>query len=247
MNTFFVGNWKQNPKTVREAIVLAKTIQKGIQKNLQQKIILCVPSVYIAELARLKIKNMALGTQDVSTYREGSHTGEIAASHVASVGVSYVIVGHSERRRMGETSAMICEKIKNAFAAGLTPILCIGETERDAHHQYLRVVEAQLRESLTGIPSSKISKLLVAYEPVWAIGGATPASFEEINEMGIFIRKVLTDISTSKIAQAVPVLYGGSVDEKDAAGLFAHTDINGVLVGHVSLKPKAFLKIIASK
>ena len=246
MNIFFIANWKQHPKTLREALTLLKTIQKGIQKNPQQKIIICSPIAFTSELIRLKSKCL-FGAQDLSIYREGSHTGELSATQLASIGISYVVVGHSERRCDGETSMQVSEKIKNALAVGLTPILCIGETVRDDAHQYLRFVESQLRESLASVPGSKISKLLIAYEPVWAIGAATPASFEEINEMGIFIRKVLADISTSKTAQTVPILYGGSVDEKNVKDLFANTHINGVLVGHASLKPKAFLKIIASK
>ena len=161
--------------------------------------------------------------------------------------MKYVILGHSERRAMGETNAVINKKIKIAISAGLTPIVCIGEKERDQSHGYFETVKTQVRECLLGINKNLISKIVIAYEPVWALSSTLnrrDATAHDSREMAVYIRKVLSDMTTPQIAGGIRVIYGGSVNEKDAGDFLEHGGVDGVLPGKASLTAKKFIEIV---
>jgi triosephosphate isomerase len=200
-----------------------------------------------------KIKKMnrkiSIGGQDAFWGDAGAYTGEISGEMLYNIGARYVIVGHSERRNpsngAGETNETVNKKMKASISASLIPILCVGESTRDEKHEYLNFVKTQIKECLNGIPKNLISKVIIAYEPVWAIGkGALPATPEEFREMNIFIRKILSDKFGVKMVEKVRVIYGGSVDDKNTEGFIKEGQADGFLVGRASLNPKKFAKII---
>jgi triosephosphate isomerase len=209
-------------------------------------LVIAVPSLYIEPLA--KMKKMAIAAQNLFWEESGAYTGEISGAMLAKSGVKYVIIGHSERRAMGETSEMANKKVKAALKAGLKPILCIGESVRDEKGEYHALIKAELTASLAGLKKANLKSIIIAYEPVWAIGKsatreATPA---ESYEMSIFIKKVLSDMFGAETAKSVPLLYGGSVNSKNAESFLADGGVDGVLVGRESLNPLKFIQIMYS-
>jgi triosephosphate isomerase len=195
--------------------------------------------------AALKGSPIKVGAQAVSSFTEAKRTGEVSAPMLKSAGASYVIVGHSERRAQGESDASIRAQLEDAHAAKLTPILCVGETERDPSGAYVSFVEAQLTSALTHLPKTG-APLVVAYEPVWAIGKSAGDAMKggELREMSIFIRKVLADVFDRKAAMRVPILYGGSVEGGNARSLLTEGDVQGFLVGHASAILDSFVDIL---
>jgi len=209
-------------------------------------VVICAPFIYLAELKKIRTGKIKLGAQDAFYGEVGAFTGEISAEMLYNIGVRYVILGHSERRALGETNALINKKIKDAFSAGLVPILCVGESVRDENHGYFNFVKNQLEECLVGISKNSISDIIIAYEPIWAISStlnrhdATP---EDSREMAIFIRKILSDKFGSD-AGRIRIIYGGSVNEKDAEDFLQNGGIDGLLPGKASLDAPRFVKII---
>ena len=192
--------------------------------------------------------NIRLGSQDVSAKENGAYTGEVSAKMLLDLGVTYAIVGHSERRQYhGETDALINEKAKMALKSGLLPIVCIGETlqERENGKTY-DVITTQVNGSLKGLTSEEIIKTTIAYEPVWAIGTGKTASKEQAQEVHALIRKLLAGTYGSEIAEKVIIQYGGSVKPENSAELMAQQDIDGALVGGASLDPEVFTKLISN-
>lgn len=250
-----VGNWKMNPTTEKEAEKIFKSIVSGIDGKTKTEVVICSPSIYIKSLRKISLgrrpmgeaKKISLGAQNSSWKDKGAFTGEISANMLVNLGVKYVILGHSERRAIGEDNSLINKKIKASISAGLLPILCVGEIARDKEHGYFSTVEQQVKECLVGIPRTLFHKIIVAYEPVWAISttldrrDATPA---DSLEMTLFIRKILADMSSLKIAGNMRIIYGGSVNDKDADGFIREGGADGLLPGRASLDPKKFLKII---
>jgi triosephosphate isomerase len=193
------------------------------------------------------VKKITLSAQDVSLYREGAHTGEVSAKMLADSKVSYVLIGHSERRAQGETNASVNTKVKEVIHAKLSPIICIGEKVRDESVWYMHEIKTQLAEALVGITKKQLTSLVIAYEPVWAIGKnakreATPM---ECEEMVLYIRKILADLYDAKSANAVPILFGGSVSEKNADLFIAQGRAQGLLVGRASLSIISFRALLA--
>ncbi|MFA4975458.1 MAG: triose-phosphate isomerase [Candidatus Paceibacterota bacterium] len=245
-----IGNWKMNPASFKEADKLFSGIAKEILDIKKTDVVICPPFVYLEPLSRLlkaisyKLK-ASLGAQDTFWGDTGAYTGEISGDMLYSIGVKYVIVGHSERRTLGESNNDVNKKIKGALSSGLIPILCVGENIRDENHEYLNFVKIQVEECLNGISKNSISKIIIAYEPVWAIGlGASPANGEEFREMNIFIKKILSDKFGVKNVESVRVIYGGSVDDKNAGGFIKEGNADGFLLGRASLNSKKFSKII---
>lgn len=242
-----VGNWKMNPKTLPLARTNFLAIKKGagLYKNVEA--VIAAPYIYLPELSKTKSAILGLAAQNVSAEKEGAFTGEISASMLVSMKVKYCVVGHSERRELGEANEFINKKIKQLITVGITPILCIGERDRDHGMIYLGTVKTQLEECLAGVSKNSISKIVIAYEPVWAISttanrrDATP---EDCQEMHMYIRKMLTDMYGHANADAVTILYGGSVDEKSAGGFLSAGHVDGLLPGRASLAPKTFLTIL---
>lgn len=240
-----IGNWKMNPLTLKEAEKLFNAVAKTLSGIKKTEIVICPPFLYLEKLKKLS-KKIILGAQNAFWEDVGAFTGEVSGEMLYEIGARYVILGHSERRVMGEKNSDINKKIKAALVAGLRPVLCVGENTRDLDHGYFNLVKAQLEECLAGISKISISKIIIAYEPVWAISStkdrkdATP---DDSREMVIFIRKVLSDKFGSEISN-MRIIYGGSVNEKDAEGFLLNGGVDGLLPGRSSLDVKKFLGII---
>ena len=242
-----IGNWKMAPKSLTEARAIFQNNRSVASKMRNVQTVMCVPYVYLSELKKLVTGHRCvLGAQDVSFEKDDACTGEISTNQLKNVGAQYVIVGHSERRAMGESNELISKKVVAATKSGFTVILCIGEKERDDEGSYTKFVKTQLLESIAGVAKKNMENLIIAYEPVWAIGKKAKgeANPEDVLEMSIFIKKVLTDKFGKKVATSVPILYGGSTNQKNAAGFFMGGEIDGLLVGRASLKPAVFTKIL---
>ncbi len=233
MAKIIVGNWKMNPATQAEAEKLAgETDVSGL---------IIAPPFPFLETVGKTLKNAELGAQDLFWENStGAYTGEVSAEELKSLGVKYVIVGHSERRRnLGETDEMVAKKIKAALDAGLMPILCVGESaEERASGATEAVMERELRIGLSLIGASG---LIIAYEPIWAIGTGTPDTPENMLNIVQYINKVLT---AGGYASTPRVIYGGSVTSKNTSDLLQHKEIEGVLIGGASLKPEEIIKIV---
>ncbi|MBP9711858.1 MAG: triose-phosphate isomerase [Candidatus Pacebacteria bacterium] len=240
-----VGNWKMNPPTQKEAEKLFSSIARGILRLKNAEVVVAAPYIYLPALKKIS-KKLALGAQDAFAGDVGAFTGEVSMGMLARLGVKYVLVGHSERRALGETNIDINKKLKGALSSELLPILCVGESLRDENHSYFNLVKTQIEECLAGISKNSIERIIIAYEPVWAIS-TTPdrkdATAALSMEMVIFIRKVLSDKFGSEAAR-VKIIYGGSVNEKDAEEFLRDGGIDGLLPGRASLDSKKFLKII---
>ena len=246
---YLFANWKLHPARLAEARMLAGIAKKRANRCTQVLTVICPPAIFLAELAaRYSSHRLSFGAQDCFFEERGAFTGEIAAQMITDVRGQYVLLGHSERRALGETDETVAKKLRAALAAGLTVVLCIGERERDEEGRYLAFLEGELRTALAGLSRQKLGKLIVAYEPIWAIGkGAESAmSAHEVHETSLFIRKVLRERYGEKAAFAVPILYGGSVAPENAATLVRDGEVQGLLVGHKSLDPRAFGEIMAT-
>ncbi|MCC6818719.1 MAG: triose-phosphate isomerase, partial [Bacteroidia bacterium] len=197
---------------------------------------------------QLEGSGIVVGAQNMNQFEQGAYTGEVSASMLTSIGVYHTLIGHSERRQYyNESNASCAAKIVTALKHDITVIYCIGETlqEREADNHF-NVVSAQLTEALSGLQNSEISKCIIAYEPVWAIGTGKTASAEQANEMHIHIRKVLADLSDSDTANGISILYGGSVKPDNAKSLFSMSDIDGALIGGAALSSRDFIDIAMS-
>lgn len=241
-----IGNWKMNPQSVAEARKIVTAIAAKVEQFKKVSVVIAPPALYLESLS--KLKKITLAAQNLFWEESGAYTGEHSGAMLAKSGAKYVIVGHSERRAMGETSNMANKKIKAALKAGLKPILCIGESSRDEKGEYHTVIKTELTASLAGLKKANLKNCIIAYEPIWAIGKnatreATPA---ESLEMSIFIKKVLSDIFGADAAKSVQLLYGGSVNTKNAEAFLADGGVDGVLVGRESLNPLKFIQIIYS-
>lgn len=243
------GNWKMNT-TLPEGQALARDIASGIAEESAKfdpvDFAVCPPFVHLQAVGvALDESPVALGAQDVHSEEEGAYTSDVAAPMLTSVGCTYVIVGHSERRQYyGETDEDVNRKAKQARAHGLIPIICIGETlEQRQAGEAEHVVQAQLDGALSGIEIDAGDQIVVAYEPVWAIGTGESASPEQAQEMHAFIRSDLSDRYGTPVGSSVSLLYGGSMKPHNAADLLSQPDVNGGLIGSASLEAESFLGI----
>ncbi len=241
------GNWKMY-KTIPEAEAFVETLTP-LLKNSQATVYLATPFTAISATVK-KVKALdapiTIGAQNMNDASEGAFTGEIAARMLKDAGASFVILGHSERRQIfRESDAFINRKIKRALMDGLQPILCIGETAEERERgEREEVLQRQIGGSLEGIQPDQIGKVIVAYEPVWAIGTGKVATAEEAQTAHAFCRKVFTDVWGEPLATHLVIQYGGSVKAENAAELLAQPDIDGLLVGGASLSPHSFSQII---
>lgn len=242
-----IGNWKMNPKTAAEARKHFATVKKQASQYKNVDAVIAAPTIFLAELGKAAGAALGLAAQNVSSEKEGAHTGEVSAGMLSGCKIKYVIVGHSERRALGETNGFINSKVKAVLAAKMVPVLCVGESERDTSMFYLSTVKTQLEECLAGVPKSATPTLVIAYEPVWAISttpGHRPATPEDALEMRIYIKKVLADMFGGQAVDKVRILYGGSVDEKNAVSFLVGGQADGLLPGRASLIPKKFATIL---
>lgn len=245
MKKIIIANWKMNPASVSAAKKLITEIKK-ISKKTSSTIVVCPPFPYINLLSGSK--KPFSGSQNISNEKEGAFTGEVSAGMLVSMGVKYVIIGHSERRVMGESSEIVSKKALAALNSKITPIICIGEKERTGNAEHWQEIKWQLVDSLQGITKNNIKNCVIAYEPIWAIGKKSvgPMSSEDVSESAIFIKKVLVEMFGSNIADKVAIIYGGSVDSKTAGDILSTKSVAGFLVGRASLNPKEFEKIVVS-
>jgi len=241
------GNWKMN-KNAGEAVELVTALKANVGDSEKPRVIVCPPYTALSEVAKvLKGSSIYLGAQNMYFEESGAYTGEIAPSMLLTSGVSYVILGHSERREyFSETDAIVNKKVKLALKTGLIPIVCVGEQleEREADRTE-EVVGGQIDGSLAGLDAEMMKKVVVAYEPVWAIGTGKTATPEMAQAVHAFIRGRLSE-KFGEVADSVSILYGGSMKGDNASGLVSQPDIDGGLVGGASLKADEFTKIIKS-
>jgi len=241
-----VANWKMNPVTLKEGLKTFAILKRIDLKKIKDTIVICPPDIYLADFSlKYKGSKFKFGAQDVSVTNNPESTGEISAEQLKNLKVEYVIIGHSERRALGESNSVVAKKIRNAVEKGLKVILCIGEETRDINGDYLRFIEKQLLEILDGFNKKYISNLYIAYEPVWAIGrGHGAVESHDLHQMNLFIKKVLVGIFDRKIGLSVPIIYGGSVDEENAKQLIDSGEVEGLLIGRASLNPSVFVNIL---
>ncbi len=247
MRPLIAGNWKMNT-TRAEAIALAKGVVEGAAAIKGADLLVCPPTIYLSAVAEaVKGTSVALGAQNMYFEASGAFTGETSAAMLTDAGATFVILGHSERRNvMAETDADVNKKTHAALAAGLTPIVCVGEllAEREAG-QTSDVIKKQFEGSLAGVSAEQVIKLVIAYEPVWAIGTGKVATPEQAEEVHADLRQLLTSRYNAGVAGQVRILYGGSVKPSNAAELLGQPNVNGALVGGASLKASDFLGIAA--
>lgn len=263
MKLLIVANWKCNPLTFLEVKSFFNNFNKEIRNVKKSDIVVCPPFIYLDKLGASAfakgLGGLAFGSQDCFWEEEGAFTGEISAPMLKNLGIKYVIVGHSERRRyFGETDETVNKKLKAVIKADLKPILCIGETDKERKKGITnQVIQRQLVKGLKDIQNFSVVQrgyrrgsaamaLAIAYEPVWAIGTGNPCLIEDAKKTFLFIQKILEDIYSKKIAKSIRILYGGSVNSKNAAGYIKEAGMQGLLVGGASLDPKEFVEIIKS-
>ncbi|MBR2366013.1 MAG: triose-phosphate isomerase [Oscillospiraceae bacterium] len=243
--TLIAGNWKMN-KTPSETKQFLMEFKGMMPKGRWCDIAFCVPAVCIPAAVRaMRETRVGIGAENCNANASGAYTGEIAANMLVDAGCKYVIVGHSERRAMGETDADVNAKVKAVLDADLVPIVCVGES---LEQRELGITEEwiamQIKSALNGVGENKIKKVVIAYEPIWAIGTGKTATPDQAEEVCCAIRAVIRKLYDAKIARAITILYGGSMNEKNAFELLAKLDIDGGLIGGASLDAEKFVKII---
>lgn len=242
------GNWKMNT-TLKEACTLvSELLELSIPPN--REVLVCPPFISLASVVDLARDSVIqVGAQNMHTKPTGAFTGEVSPTMLADLGCTYVILGHSERRQyFGETNEWVREKVDAAFAYGLTPIVCVGETEmqRESGETVAHITE-QVRAVVQGLPAERAERLVLAYEPIWAIGTGKTATKEQAQEVCRLVRRVVASIHGEKVAETVRILYGGSVKASNINELMAEPDIDGALVGGASLNVADFAGIIGFK
>ena len=235
-----------NPVSFGEADSLIKTIKKGIKKSDNLKIIICPPAVYLSKIKTNS--SFDLGIQNIFWEDKGAYTGEISATIAKNLKVKYTIIGHSERRKyLNETNETVNLKIKSALKNNLSPILCVGETFKEKQeNKASSIITNQLRMALAGVDKSQVTnhKLQIAYEPIWAIGTGKTSSADEIMSAGLLIKKTLSSLYDRETAEKIPILYGGSVNSKNAYDFVDKTGMDGLLIGGASLNASEFVRIV---
>lgn len=243
------GNWKMN-LDYNEGLSLFSEIVNMVKDEVtgEQQAVVCSPFIHLYSLAQLAkgADKVAVGAQNINDHEAGAYTGETSAKMVKSTGAAYVILGHSERRQyFGEDNKLLAVKTDVALKNGLKPIFCIGETldEREAG-QHFDVIKTQLKEGIFHLSTEEFGQVVLAYEPVWAIGTGKTATAEQAQEIHAFIREQIANNYTQEVADNTTILYGGSANPKNAPELFSQPDIDGGLIGGASLKSRDFLDIV---
>ena len=246
--TLIAGNWKMN-MLVSDVKPFIDEIKPLIPKVKSCETVLCVPAVNIAAMLKAgKEAKIAVGAQDVSKYEKGAYTGEISASQLSDAGVKYCIVGHSERREYhGEDDLLVNAKTRALLEKGINPIICVGESlEQREMDLTMAHINYQVRAALHGVDATALRRCVIAYEPIWAIGTGKTATSEQAQEVCCYIRSIIRDMYGARPARSVSILYGGSMNAKNAAELLAQPDVDGGLIGGASLKPADFATIVAA-
>ncbi len=247
-----IANWKMNPINSAEAEELSRAIQREAQDLGGVEVILCPPFPYLRAISYKLKAHLKLGAQDCFFEQRGAYTGAVSPAMLRDIGCEYVIIGHSERKQyFGETNEIINKKVKAALKAGLKVILCIGEDARDTFdsmghwtHEIDPRLKDQLVVALAGVKKSQIQNIIVAYEPVWAVGTGNPATYDDVLSAKIFIKKIISNLYNRKEADKVRVLYGGSTNRKNAANFIKDGQADGLLVGGASVDAEEFVAIV---
>ena len=246
-NPLVVANWKLNPVSSVEAKKLFNEVRRGLAKVVEAKVVIAPPFLFIPELSKsIKSEGVQLGAQDVYYEEIGPFTGEISTSQLIGFGVKYIVVGHSERRAMGETDEIVNKKTKAILKRKLTPIVCIGERGRDEQGLFFNEIENQIKGLTNGFSALELSRIIIAYEPIWAIGTGKTATVEDVKEMQLFIVSTISKLYDRKAAEKVHLIYGGSVKANNAKELYEQGGMNGFLVGGASLNAEEFVNIVKS-
>jgi len=246
------GNWKMN-KLMDEAVALTSELVNMANDEVQNdvKVILCPPAIYLTTINKYieTAPNFSLAAQNCSDKISGAFTGEISAAMLKSIGVEYVLIGHSERRQyFNESNSLLAEKVNTALANGVSPIFCCGESlDQRQNEDFIGFVKNQISESLFHLSEEQLLSVIIAYEPIWAIGTGLTASAEQAQDMHAALRSHLAEKYGETVAAEISILYGGSVTAASAAELFASPDIDGGLVGGASLKSREFINIIKAR
>lgn len=240
-----IGNWKMNPASLDDAKRISKKT-RAIAVNLAHtEVVACPPFAFIyTALSRKPAANFSVGAQSASIDEAGAHTGEVAATMLKGMGVEYVIAGHSEQRAAGDTDEAVSKRIIRILEAGMTAVVCVGEKERNesgAHFDFLR---EQIKNTFAGVPQNKAKSIVLAYEPIWAIGAKEAMAPDQIYEMSIFVKKAFADAFGQEAAMKAKVLYGGSVNFRNAADIIGIGKVDGLLVGRESVNMPGFAELL---
>ena len=242
-----VANWKMNPASLKEAKMLFVSAKKSASRLENVEAVICPPIIYLSELGH-SMSKLKLGAQDVSCFDfEGAHTGEVSAKMLKNAGVKYALIGHSERRKLGETNEIINKKLGISLSLGLKVIFCVGEETKGEEGKSGEFIEQQINEGLKGLSQNLMKSLIISYEPVWAISGNAKSKADDTESafrMAVLIRKILIDIAGNELARKIPVLYGGSVGSANAKQFLKDGQMGGLLVGNKSLDKEEFKKIL---
>lgn len=240
------GNWKTNPQRRQDAVQLAADVRNRLGSHRSAEVVLFPPHPFVESVAgKVDGSHLAVGGQDLHFESQGAFTGAVSGAMLASVGCSWALIGHSERRVVfGDSDETVRKKLEAALAAGLKPLLCIGEQLNERESGQTFAVIARQLEILRALPTAKLATLVLAYEPVWAIGTGKVASPEQAQEVHAYIRQQIEGMHGKAFAQSLRIQYGGSVKASTAAGLMAQPDIDGLLVGGASLKAEEFADIV---
>lgn len=231
-----------NPETLIEAKKIATSVKRAAKSLKRTEIVLCPPFIFLSSLLTGKSKGISFGAQDAFYESAGPYTGEVSSRELSGLGIDYIIIGHSERRARGESDETINKKVKVTVGDGMTAILCIGEKERDHQGEYLHFVKKQIISGLKDVSKKSLDRVVIAYEPVWAVGAREAMPPREVQEMSIFIKKVLRDLF-GVLSDGVRVLYGGDVTVGNVLEIVRDGKVSGLLIGRESLKVKNFIEI----
>jgi triosephosphate isomerase (TIM) len=247
MKPLIIANWKCNPDSLNQAKRILDPIKRSVAKKKNAEVVICPPFIYLPELIKSAGKTkIKIGGENCFWEEAGSFTGEISAKMLKDLGCSHVIIGHSERRKyFKETNKLINKKIKLALRNNLKVIFCIGETKEEKDKgDFSKVIKEQVKKGLKNVPRSEMKKVIIAYEPVWAIGSGNPCRPVQAQVTSLLVKKILTEMYNRKAAEEVPVLYGGSANKDNSLDYLKEEGIKGLLIGGASLKPKEFIEII---
>ncbi|MDQ5969208.1 MAG: Triosephosphate isomerase [Patescibacteria group bacterium] len=238
-----VGNWKMNPQSLDEAKKLAQAVKRATRGLKKTDVVVCPPFVFLSPLTSLSDSPFFLGAQNANYEAQGPFTGEVSYTELSDFKVDYVIVGHSERRKMGESDDLINKKVRAVVGGGMIAILCVGEEARDSNGDFYNFIKHQITSGLKDVSKKMLDRVVVAYEPLWAIGARESMSPRDLLETSIFIKKVLKDLCGT-FSDSMKILYGGDVDRVNADSLVRDGNVSGLLVGRESLRSKDFIEII---
>ena len=240
-----VGNWKMNPDSLAEAKRIAAKVKRASPLLNGIDVVMCPPFPFLVGITpRKAVKNLSMGAQSASYENSGAHTGEVGARMLRNIGAEYVIVGHSEQRTKGDTDAIVARRVSAVLEAGLVPILCVGEAHHDEAGAYMDVLKEQIKGSLAAVPASMAKKIVIAYEPIWAIGVTEAMKPEDVYESSLFVKKVFADLFGAEAGLDVRVLYGGSVTFRNAPEIITVGKVDGFLVGRESVNAPGFIQLL---